>query len=186
MAWHFVSYKAIVSGVMTMSKQQYTTVFGSLADYTKGDLEIVNDKPMHYAYSNMFDVAAKSKPYEKVVVAINLEYVIETLRAEGNSPWYAAAHDEFALVMDGSVEVDLVKLDAPDSVVAPDKKGAVLVKGEPQGKKMGVVQAGRGHQVLLPKGAAYRFRNPGKPGVIMMQTIMGDLSVQKWAEICYK
>jgi hypothetical protein len=70
--------------------------------------------------------------------------------------------------------------------VAPDKKGAVLVKGEPQGKKMGVVQAGRGHQVLLPKGAAYRFRNPGKPGVIMMQTLLGDLSVQKWAEICYK
>jgi hypothetical protein len=171
---------------MTMSKQQYTTVFGSLADYAKGDLEIVNDKPMHYAYSNMFEVAAKSKPYEKVVVAINLDYVIETLRAEGTSPWFAAAHDEFALVMDGNVEVDLVKLDSPDSVVPPEKKGAVRVAGEPKGRKMGLVQAGRGHQVLLPKGAAYRYRATGKPGVIMMQTILGELSVQKWAEICYK
>jgi hypothetical protein len=185
MAGHF-NPRSIASGVMRMSKQQYTTVFGSLADYAKGDLEIVNDKPMHYAYSNMFDVAAKSTPYEKVVVAINLDYVIETLRAEGTSPWYAAAHDEFALVMDGSVEVDLVKLDSPDSVVPPEKKGAVRVAGEPKGRKMGLVQAGRGHQVLLPKGAAYRFRATGKPGVIMMQTILGELSVQKWAEICYK
>jgi hypothetical protein len=171
---------------MTMSKQQYTTVFGSLADYTKGDLEIVNDKPMHYAYSNIFDVAAKSKPFEKVVVAINLEYVIEAIRAEGTSPWYAAAHDEFVVVMDGQVEVDLVKLDNPDSVVAPDKKGAVQVAGEPKGRKMGLVKASRGHQVLLPKGAAYRYRTVGQPGVLMLQTIMGELSVQKWAEICYK
>jgi hypothetical protein len=48
------------------------------------------------------------------------------------------------------------------------------------------VKASRGHQVLLPKGAAYRYRTIGKPGVLMMQTILGELSVQKWAEICYK
>jgi hypothetical protein len=50
---------------------------------------------------------------------------------------------------------------------------------------MGHVKAGRGHQVLLPKGAAYRFRTAA-PGVLLMQTIQGELSVQKWAEICYK
>lgn len=161
------------------------TVFGSLENYTKGDLEIINDDPKHYAFSNVFDVAAKSKPYEKVVVALNLGYVLETLRAEGTSPWYAASHDEFAIVMDGSVKVELVKLDDPDKVVSPDKQGAVLVKGEPKGKKMGWVKAGRGHQVLLPKGAAYRYQ-ADKPSVVLMQTILGDLSVQKWAEICYK
>jgi hypothetical protein len=168
-----------------MSEQQFHTVFGSLADYVKGDLEIINDDPKHYAFSNVFDVAAKSKPYEKVVVALNLGYVLEVLRAEGGSDWFAAAHDEFAIVLDGVVEIDLVKLERPESVVAPDKKGSVKVVGEPVGTKMGRIKASRGHQALLPQGAAYRFR-AAQPSVILMQTIEGDLSVQKWADICYK
>jgi len=167
------------------SQQQNRTVFGSLNDYVKGDLEIINDNPKYYAFSNVFDVASKSRPYEKVVVALNLGYVLEAVRAEGTSPWYAASHDEFAIIMDGAVEADFIKLSDPDSVVAPDKQGSVLVKGEPVGKKMGWVKAGKGHQILLPKGSAYRFR-AAKPGVVLMQTILGDLSVQKWAEICYK
>ena len=161
------------------------TVFGSLKDYIKGDLEIINDNPKYYAFSNVFEVADKSAPYEKVVVALNLGYVLETLRAEGQSPWFAASHDEFAIVLDGEVRVDLVKLAEPDKFVAPDKQGTVRIPGEPVGKKMGYIKASRGHQVLLPKGAAYRF-DAQKPGVILMQTILGDLSVQKWSEICYK
>jgi hypothetical protein len=168
-----------------MNDSQFQTVFGSLTDYVKGDLEIINDNPKYYAFSNVFDVAAKSKPYEKVVVALNLGYVLEVLRAEGTSDWYAAAHDEFAIVLDGVVEIDLVKLDEPETVVAADKKGAVKVKGEPRGKKMGRIRASRGHQALLPQGAAYRFRAE-KASVILMQTIEGELSVQKWADICYK
>jgi hypothetical protein len=120
-----------------------------------------------------------------VVVALNLGYVLEALRAEGKSPWFAASHDEFAVVLDGKVRVDLVKLADPDKVVAPDKQGTVKVPGEPVGKKMGYINASRGHQVMLPKGAAYRF-DAKEPGVILMQTILGDLSVQKWSEICYK
>jgi hypothetical protein len=168
-----------------MNDNQFHTVFGSLADYVKGDLEIINDNPKYYAFSNVFDVAAKSKPYEKVVVALNLGYVLEVLRAEGASDWYAAAHDEFAIVLDGVVEIDLVKLDNPEAVVAVDKKGAVKVKGEPVGRKMGRIKASRGHQALLPQGAAYRFR-AAQTSVILMQTIEGELSVQKWADICYK
>jgi hypothetical protein len=164
---------------------EFQTVFGSLNDYTKGELKIINDDPKHYVFSNIFDVASKSKPYEKVVVAINLEYVIEAVRAEGVSDWFAVAHDEFAIIMDGEVRIDLVKLDNPNTVVAPDKQGAVKVKGEPVGKKMGHIIAKRGHQVLLPAGAAYRF-TATQTGVMMMQTVIGDLSVQKWAEICYK
>jgi hypothetical protein len=164
---------------------EFQTVFGSLNDYTKGELKIINDDPKHYVFSNIFDVASKSKPYEKVVVAINLEYVIEAVRAEGVSDWYAVAHDEFAIVMDGEVRIDLVKLDNPNAVVPADKQGAVKVKGEPVGKKMGYIVCKRGHQALLPAGAAYRF-TATKTGVMMMQTVLGDLSVQKWAEICYK
>jgi hypothetical protein len=165
--------------------QKSQTVFGSLNDYVKGDLEIIDDNPKHYAFSNVFEVASQSRPYEKVVVGMNLGYVLEAVRAEGTSPWFAAAHDEFAIVLDGHVEVSLVKLDDPDACAPPGKQGTVLVKGEPVGRKMGWVKAAKGHQVLLPKGAAYRF-SATQPGVLLLQTILGDLSVQKWAEICYR
>jgi len=163
---------------------KFQTVFGSLADYAKGEIEIINDDPKNYVFSNIFDVAAKSKPYEKVVVAINLNYVLETLRAEGISSWYAAAHDEFAIVMDGEVEVELVKLDAPQSVVPATQRGAVALSKAPVGRKMGYVKCKRGHQALLPQGAAYRFKSQ-RPGVILLQTVLGELSVQKWRDICY-
>jgi len=162
----------------------FQTVFGSLRDYTKGELQIIDDDPKNYAFSNVFDVASKSKPYEKVVVAINLGYVLEAVRAEGTSPWYAASHDEFAIVMDGDIEVELLKLDAPDSIAPASKRGSVLAGERPAGKKMGTVRCRRGHQVLLPKGAAYRFKALSA-GVILMQTIEGELSVQKWRDICY-
>jgi hypothetical protein len=41
----------------------------------------------------------------------------------------------------------------------------------------------RGHQALLPANTAYRFRAE-RPGVIVLQTCKGDLSVERWAEIC--
>ena len=66
----------------------YQTVFGSLSNYEKGHIEIINDKPKHYAFSNIFEVAEKSAPYEKVAVAKNLENIIEAIRAEGESEWY--------------------------------------------------------------------------------------------------
>ncbi|MBB6096482.1 hypothetical protein HNQ60_005404 [Povalibacter uvarum] len=163
---------------------EFHTVFGSLSDFQRGELEIINDNPKNYVFSNIFDVATRSRPYEKVVVAINLGYVLETLRAEGNSGWFAAAHDEFAIVMDGEVDVELLKLDSPDAVVAPQTRGSVAIEGTPAGRKMGWVKCRRGHQVLLPRGAAYRFKAT-RPGVILLQTVEGALSVKKWGEICY-
>ena len=50
--------------------------------------------------------------------------------------------------------------------------------------KMGWVKVRRGHMALLPKGAAYQFRNNGTPGVLLVQTILGENTVEKWAEIC--
>ena len=64
-----------------VEKSAYTTVFGSLDSYTKGGVELINDDARHYAFSNMFEVAAKSKPWEKVAVAKNFEYVLEAVRA---------------------------------------------------------------------------------------------------------
>jgi hypothetical protein len=164
---------------------EYQTVFASLKDYTKGSLTIINDNPKYYVFSNVFEVAAKSKPYEKVAVAVNVEYVIEAVRAEGISTWFAAAHDEIVVVMDGEVRIDFIKLDAPNSVVPAGHQGAVAVKGTPAGRDMGHVICKRGHQALLPVGSAYRF-TALKTGAMIMQTIMGDLTVQKWNEICYQ
>ena len=160
------------------------TRFGSLNDYSKGRVEPIADDVRHYAFSNCFEIASHSAPYEKVVFGQNQIYVLETLRAEGTSPWYTCAHDEFALVMDGTVEVHLVQLDAGQAVPNADQNGAVLVKGEPKGKKMGWMKLSRGHQGLLPKNTAYQFRNTGNPGAIVLQTCKGELSVEKWTEIC--
>jgi hypothetical protein len=160
---------------------QYQTRFGSLQDYDKGRVEIVDDDPKNYVFSNIFEVAAKSPPYERVAVGKNFEYVIEAVRAEGVSGWYTADHDEFALAMDGEIEVHLVKLDRP--AAAPGSQGAILLDGLPQGRKMGRLVLRRGHMGLLPKGSAYRFR-ADEPAAMMIQTLLGSVTVQKWAEIC--
>ncbi len=166
-----------------MSATGYTTQFGSLDRFEKGGVQVIDDNVKNYAFSNCFDIASRSAPYEKVVFGQNQIYVLEALRAEGASPWYTCAHDEFALVMDGTVEIHLVKLDAEQTVPDAEHNGAVLVKGEPRGQKMGWMKLQRGHQALLPKNAAYQFRS-AQPGVVILQTCKGDLSVERWADIC--
>lgn len=162
-----------------MSK--YVTKFGSIDNYEKGGIEVIDDDPKHYAFSNMFEVAANSKPWEKVAVGKNMEYVLEVIRAEGTSEWRTCAHDEFPLVVDGEVKVELVKLDTP---VAPaDKNGSIKVQGEPVGARMGHIVLRRGHQALLPANAAYRFVATGT-SVILLQTILGEDTIERWADIC--
>ena len=85
--------------------------------------------------------------------------------------------------MDGTVEVELVKLDNPAEFAPADSKGAQKLTGEPTGRKMGRLVLSRGHQGLLPGGAAYRFKAEA-PGCLMIQTVEGPETVQKWAEIC--
>lgn len=161
---------------------EYVTRFGSLEDHETGHLEIIDDDAKHYAFSNVFDVAATSQPYEKVAVAQNREYVLEAVRAEGTSPWRVASHDEFALCMDGEVEVLLHKA-GEDQVPADDHPGSVALPGEPAGPRMGRILLRRGHQALLPGGAAYQFSAHG-PAVLLMQAMGGDDTVYRWAEIC--
>ena len=164
-----------------IQKSRYTTAFGSLSSFNKGGVELINDDARHYAFSNIFEVASKSRPWEKVAVGKNMEYVLEAVRAEGVSEWRTASHDEFALCMDGEVTVDLIKLDTP--VRSADENGSIGLEGTPVGKKMGRVHVKRGHQVLLPAGSAYRF-SATTPGVLIMQTITGPDTVFRWAEIC--
>jgi hypothetical protein len=160
---------------------EYVTRFGSLLDFQKGLVEIIHDDPKHYAFSNIFDVANNSKAYEKVAVAQNMEYVLEVLRAEGTSGWWTASHDEFALVMDGEVDIRLVHLDTP--LAAEGQNGSIRVNGQPAGRTMGRIRARRGTLALLPANRAYQF-DAGQPAAILLQTIAGELTVYRWSQIC--
>jgi hypothetical protein len=159
------------------------TFFGSLSEFQKGSIDVIDGDPKHYCFSNVFEVASRSKPYERVAVGKNLKYVLEASRAEGDSPWYSASHDEAALCMDGEVEVHFVK---PTAAAVPEsKEGAVQLAAQPQGRPMGWVKLRRGHQALLPKNSAYQFRAVN-PGVVMIQTIQGECTLERWTEICLK
>ncbi|AKM42852.1 hydroxyquinol 1,2-dioxygenase [Burkholderia contaminans] len=162
-----------------MTDTAFHTVFGSLDHYRKGEIEITTGSAQHYAFSNVFEVASKSAPYEKVVAGKNLEYVIEVLRTDGQSPWFACSHDEFVIQMDGEVRVEFIKLDTPPQA----GRGTVSAGTQPAGRKMGYVVMRKGHQALLPAGCAYRF-TASRPGVALVQTVLGELSVEKWADIC--
>lgn len=162
---------------------EYKTKFGSLENYEKGGVQVINGSAKHYAFSNCFEIAGASKPYEKVVFGVNQIYVLEVLRAEGDSPWFTCAHDEFVLSMDKNVDIYLIKLDPAQQIQNTEKNGAVIVQGEPVGPKMGWIRLKRGHQALLPANTAYQFRAV-QPGVLILQTCQGDLSVEKWADIC--
>jgi hypothetical protein len=165
-----------------MEMNQQVTRFGSLRHYEKGGVEVINDDARNYVFSNIFEVASRAKPFEKVAVGKNIEYVIEAIRIEGTSGWRTPGQDEFALVMDGEVEIRLLNLDNP-GVVPAGTQGSIGLPGTPGGKKMGVVKARRGHMTLLPVGAAYQFHS-ARPGVVLLQTLAGADTVQRWAEIC--
>ena len=64
----------------------HRTQFGSLEHFEKGGVEVINDDARNYVFSNVYEVASKAEPYEKIAVGKNLKYVLEAVRAEGTSP----------------------------------------------------------------------------------------------------
>src|SRR4051812_50227568 len=96
---------------------EYTTVFGSLDDYEKGRVIVIDDDPKAYVFSNVFEVASNSQPYEKVAVGKNLEYVLEVIRCEGTSEWRGAPHEGVALGVGGTAVVGMV--DPPPQAGGP-------------------------------------------------------------------
>jgi hypothetical protein len=159
----------------------YVTKFGSLESYERGRVVIVDDDPRNYAFSNVFEVANRSRPFEKIAVAKNLEYVLEVVRVEGESPWRTCDHDEFALVMDGEVTFTYVDL-ATDAIDRP-AQGSIELAGEPDGPLMGTIVARHGHMALLPARSAYRYA-ADRPAVLLIQTVAGVDTTYRWSEIC--
>jgi hypothetical protein len=160
---------------------EYVTKFGSLAEYAKGGIDVIAGDAKHYVFSNVFEVASHAKPWEKIAVAKNMEYVLEVIRAEGTSEWRTCAHDEFPLCLDGEVTVELAELTSPPA--APDSNGSIALDGEPDGRPMGRIVLRRGHMALLPANTAYRFSAPAA-SVILLQTLAGADTIERWAEIC--
>jgi hypothetical protein len=84
--------------------------------------------------------------------------------------------------MDGEVDVHFLKPAQP--LVPASQEGTVRLPHQPAGQSMGWVRARRGHMALLPKGSAYQFRNSGRPAVLLVQTIQGPETVERWSDIC--
>lgn len=160
---------------------EYVTKFGSLEGYERGKVVIVDDDPRNYAFSNVFEVAKTAKPFEKIAVGKNLQYVLEVVRVEGRSPWRTSAHDEFALVMDG--EVTFTFLDLPAESVQRPALGSVEISGEPDGPAMGTVVARHGHMTMLPGNSAYRYESSA-PAVLLLQSAESADTQYRWSEIC--
>ncbi len=157
------------------------TRFASTDDYVKGGVEITGeDSAPRYLFSNMFEVAKQAAPWERVVVARNLEFTIECARADGDSPWFICAHDETCLVMQGDIDIHFIAAETPATA---GSSGARRLDDLPSGANMGHVRLRRGHMALLPANAAYQLRPRGL-GVVLLQSIEGPLSVQRWAAIC--
>lgn len=66
------------------SATRYVTKFGSLKSFEKGRVENISDDVKNYAFSNCFEIANQSKPYEKVVFGQNQIYVrVDVARSGG-------------------------------------------------------------------------------------------------------
>ena len=159
---------------------KYTTKFGAIDNFEKGNIQIIQGKRSNYVFSNIFEVAQKANPYEKTVVGINQKFVIESLRAEGSSAWFTCSHDEFVISMDGDVRVDFLKL---RSGIDTAIEGTQLAGDQPDGQPMGYTLLKKGHQAILPAGTAYRFSSD-TASTLLVQTIKGPLSIEKWQDIC--
>jgi hypothetical protein len=61
----------------------YKTHVGSLDAYDKGTIELADDL-RKYAFSNIYEVAGKAAPFERVAVVQNLEYVPKRCASKAN------------------------------------------------------------------------------------------------------
>ena len=84
----------------------------SMAHYNKGGVDIIDphENVKRYVYSNVYEIGARAKPYEKIAVAKNGPYVIECVVAEGAmAQWCLQPHDEFIVCLEGEVRVDFIE-----------------------------------------------------------------------------
>ena len=156
----------------------YTTELGSLDDFRKGGVHIINDDPRNYVFSNAFEVAGKSAPFERVCVA-------KTWSTRSRSCARKAPRPGSRLPTMSSRSASTAGSSRADEAWRgrAGGDGAHALDGEPEGPRMGRIRAGRGHLTLLPAHAAYRI-SAEAPSVVLFQTMDGPLTIERWAEIC--
>jgi hypothetical protein len=86
--------------------------------------------------------------------------------------------------MDHNVEVHFMEL-GDTSKIDDEQDGSFKLTAQPLGKKIGMVTLSRGHMAMLPEKTAYQFR-AAKPSTLLLQTILGQESLERWTEICLK
>jgi len=148
-----------------------------MAHYTKGGVDIVDpsENVKRYVYSNVYEIGAQAKPYEKLAIARNGPYVIECIVAEGSMPqWRVQPHDEFILCLEGEVRVDFIE---PRAEVPPGAHTQV------PGEDVGYIIVREGNLCLLPQGTAYKFSAPRR-SLLLQQTKQSDDTVLAWERIC--
>jgi hypothetical protein len=148
-----------------------------MAQYEKGGVDIVDPSETikRYVYSNVYEIGARAKPYEKIAVAKNGPYVVECIAAEGAMPhWQLQTHDEFVLCLEGEVRIDFIE---------PRVELPAGGHAEVNGEEMGHILVREGNLCLLPKGMAYRF-SAGRRSLLLQQAKQSAGTVFRWEEIC--
>jgi len=160
-----------------MEPSKDTPLSGSMARHEKGGVDIVDPRESvkRYVYSNVYEIGARAKPYEKLAVAKNGAYVVECIVAEGVMPqWHLQPHDEFLLCLEGEVRIDFIE---PRSELPPGAHTAV------PGEAMGYIIVREGNPCLLPKGMAYKL-SANRRSLLLQQAKQSEDTVFAWEEIC--
>jgi hypothetical protein len=160
-----------------MKPAKDTPLSASMAHYSKGEVDIVDPREnlKRYVYSNVYEIGARAKPYEKIAVAKNGPYVIECVVAEGAmAQWRLQPHDEFIVCLEGEVRVDFIE---------PRAEIAAGAHTDVPGESMGYIIVREGNLCLLPKGMAYKF-SAGKRSLLLQQAKQSDGTIFAWETIC--
>jgi len=160
-----------------MKASKDTPLSGSMAQHAKGGVDIVDPREhiRRYVYSNVYEIGARAKPYEKLAVAKNGPYVIECMVAEGAMPkWRLQPHDEFLLCLEGEVRVDFIE---------PRTELPAGSHAEVPGEAMGYIIVREGNLCLLPQGMAYKLSAPRR-SLLLQQAKQSEDTVFAWEEIC--
>jgi len=149
---------------------------GSMSKYTKGNLLLIDDRPIRYAMSNIYEIGATwPRSYDRVVIGKNGPYVLACFRAEGeDASWWYMPHDEYLLLVEGEVRVDYIE---PREQLKPGPHKNVT------GTDMGHMVLRDGSLASLPARVAYRMRAP-KKSLVLLQTKHSEWLTYAWEEIC--
>ncbi len=162
----------------------YKTQFGSLDRYEKGGVQTISDDVKNYAFSNCFEIASKSKPYEKVVFGQNQIYVLE-MPARRRRVALVHLRARRVRARDGRRGGDPPRQAAGRADRARRRAQRRRAgQGRAQGREDGLDEDRRAATRACCRRTPRISSRAAKPGVVVLQTCKGDFSIERWAQIC--